>query len=421
MFESLKASAANSSKAILAGLMVGIILVALLALDLAGQQAGMPVVNIPYAFSIAIILGVIDIIAAGFLWLGLSSRLESRDESSQAMQERNQEAILRLLDEMGGLADGDLTVEATVSEDITGAIADSVNFTVEALRDLVSTINATSEQVASASSESQQRATDLLEASQTQTQQIISATETVQKMTAALQEVSQNANQASEVANQSLTAAHTGGQAVQETIKGMENIRNQIQETSKRIKRLGESSQEIGDIVEIITDIADQTNTLALNASVQAAMAGEAGRGFAVVADEVQRLSERAGNSTKRIEALVSTIQTDTNEAVVSMERSTSGVVEGAKLAENAGGALEEIERVTQSIANYITDISTSTEKRAGDAVAVEQTMDSIQAITERTELGTSETGEAVGKMAELAERMRSSVSDFRLPEQEAG
>jgi len=199
----------------------------------------------------------------------------------------------------------------------------------------------------------------------------------------------------------------------------MDGIRDQIQETAKRIKRLGESSQEIGDIVELITDISDQTNTLALNASIQAAMAGEAGRGFAVVADEVQRLAERAGNSTKRIEALVSTIQTDTNEAVISMERSTGGVVEGAKLAEDAGKALEEIEEVTQQIAELVQEISQSTQQRAGDASTVAETMGSIRAITERTERGTGETGDAVGKLAELAVQLRDSVSGFRLPQED--
>lgn len=420
MLDRLSASAAQGARTILGSLVVCIVLIVLLAVGLAASASGASTIDIPYALPAASVLGIIAILCALILWLGLSSRTHKLQEGAEVREQRNQQAILRLLDEMGGLANGDLTVEATVSEDITGAIADSVNYTIEALRDLVTTINATAEQVAAASGDSLKRAEELISASRTQTRQIITTTETVQQMAEALKDISKNATQASEVASRSLSAANAGGDAVRRTIEGMDGIRGQIQETAKRIKRLGESSQEIGDIVEIITDIADQTNTLALNASIQAAMAGEAGRGFAVVADEVQRLAERAGHSTKRIEALVSTIQTDTNEAVISMERSTSGVVEGARLAEDAGHALEEIEEVTQSIASLVQEISQATRRRAGDAGTVAETMGSIQAITERTERGTGETGEAVGKLAELAVQLRDSVSGFRLPQQDA-
>ena len=272
---------------------------------------------------------------------------------------------MRLLDELSSLADGDLTVQATVTEDITGAIADSINYAIEALRELVTTINDSAIQLDGAAKQTQAAAAHMAKASGAQSRQITAASESMADMAASIEEVSGNSERCSDVARHSVDIAHKGGDAVRRTIDGMNAIRETIQETSKRIKRLGESSQEIGNIVELINDIAEQTNILALNASIQASMAGEAGRGFAVVADEVQRLAERAANATKQIEVLVRTIQTDTNEAVVSMERSTTDVVGGALLAENAGAALEEIEQVSNQIANLVQNISASARQQA--------------------------------------------------------
>jgi twitching motility protein PilJ len=261
-------------------------------------------------------------------------------EAQRQESERNQAAILRLLDEIAGLGQGDLTATATVTEDITGAIADSVNIAVESLRGLVIAINQSSVQMDSAARQTQALAQHLAKSSGSQSKQIAAATESIGAMASSIEEVSGNAERASDVARHSVDVAHKGGKAVRRTIEGMNGIRETIQETSKRIKRLGESSQEIGGIVELINDLAEQTNILALNASIQASLAGEAGRGFAVVADEVQRLAERAANATKQIDVIVRTIQADTNGAVVSMERSTADVGGGAQLAENAGSAL---------------------------------------------------------------------------------
>src|SRR5690606_2323136 len=276
-----------------------------------------------------------------------SGNIRKAMEQQASKNERNQEAILRLLDELSSLADGDLTVQATVTEDITGAIADSINYAIEALRELVTTISNSAITLDAAAKQTQASAGHLAKASVAQSKQIVLASESIAAMAASTEEVSGNAERSSDVARHSVDVAHKGGEAVRRTIDGMNAIRETIQETSKRIKRLGESSQEIGNIVELINDIAEQTNILALNASIQASMAGGSGRGFAVVADEVQRLAERAANATKQIEVLVRTIQADTNEAVVAMERSTTDVVGGALLAENAGAALEEIEQVS--------------------------------------------------------------------------
>ncbi|MEA5445249.1 methyl-accepting chemotaxis protein [Gammaproteobacteria bacterium AB-CW1] len=334
----------------------------------------------------------------------------------QEQNERNQEAILRLLDELGSLADGDLTVQVSVTEDITGAIADSINYAVDALRELVVTINDTAVRVDATAQQTRATASHLAEASEHQSSEITSASRQIQEMAESIEQVSENAERSTRVAQQSVEIAHKGGDAVRRTIDGMNNIRENIQETSKRIKRLGESSQEIGDIVELINDIAEQTNILALNAAIQASAAGEAGRGFAVVADEVQRLAERSGNATRQIEALVKTIQTDTNEAVISMEHSTSGVVSGARLAENAGEALDEIEKVSNHIATLIQSISGAARQQAQAASDVSRTMQVIQEITSQTHEGTTATADNIGKLAALATELRKSVSGFKLP-----
>ncbi len=327
----------------------------------------------------------------------------------------NQEAVLQLLDEMGDLADGDLTVKAQVRDSITGAIADSINYTIDNLRDLVVGINHATEQVTSATSVAYGTSAQLLTAAETQSEQIMQTTDAVTDMTRSILQVSSNAAQASEVAQRSLHAATQGSQAVQNTISGMNDIRTQIQETSKRIKRLGESSQEISEIVELISDITEQTNILALNAAIQAASAGEAGRGFTVVAEEVQRLAERSSEATKQISAIVKTIQTDTHGAVVAMEKSTEGVVEGARVADAAGQALTEIETVTNNLARLIQAISTATNAQSESATTVANNMQLIQEITTQTTEGTQLTADSVGQLTSLAEELRSSVAGFKL------
>jgi twitching motility protein PilJ len=331
--------------------------------------------------------------------------------------ERNQEAIMRLLDELSSLADGDLTVQATVTEDITGAIADSINYAIEALRELVTTINDSAIQLDGAAKQTQGVAAHMAKASSAQSRQISSASESMADMAASIEEVSGNSERCSDVARHSVDVAHKGGDAVRRTIDGMNAIRETIQETSKRIKRLGESSQEIGNIVELINDIAEQTNILALNASIQASMAGEAGRGFAVVADEVQRLAERAANATKQIEVLVRTIQTDTNEAVVSMERSTTDVVGGALLAENAGAALEEIEQVSNQIASLVQNISASARQQAAVSGNISKNMQVVREISSQTAEGSTATSTSIAKLAALSAQLRKSVAGFRLPD----
>jgi twitching motility protein PilJ len=359
------------------------------------------------------LLALMSIILIGLVMVRETNR-QLRETAEK--NERNQNAIMRLLDEIENLADGDLTVAASVTEDFTGAIADSINYSIDQLRELVTTINLTAEQVFGAVKDTQTTATQLAAASEHQALQIAAASTAINRMTGSIDLVSANAHESSSVAERSVTIANKGNEVVHNTIKGMDNIREQIQDTSKRIKRLGESSQEIGDIVSLIDDIADQTNILALNAAIQASMAGDAGRGFAVVADEVQRLAERSSSATKQIETLVRAIQNDTNEAVISMEQTTTEVVRGARLAQDAGVALEEIEGVSKVLAALIQSITNAAQQQADLGEQISQTMTVIQQTTSQTTSGTAATARSMGNLAKMASAMRRSVSGFTLP-----
>ena len=341
---------------------------------------------------------------------------EQRARETAEANRKNNAAVLNLLGEIDALQDGDLTIEASVNEAFTGAIADAINSAVETLRKLVSSIRDASAQVTTSASSTEQGARELAEASERQQRQITEATEAINSMARAMERMSREAAKSAEVAQQSMATAHTGGETVRASIGGMNTIREQIQETAKRIKRLGESSQEIGEIVGLINDIADQTSILALNAAIQASSAGEAGRGFAVVADEVQRLAERAANATRQIENLVKSIQADTNDAVISMEQTTSEVVKGARLAEDAGAALTGIEQVSKELSDLISGIAAASGQHAGGAARISDTMGLIAQFTSRTAESTRQTAQSVGALAVTADKLKESVQGFKLP-----
>ena len=368
--------------------------------------------------ALGIILALIAFLFCVFKLLVLRGESDKKRVSRlQDEYDRNQNAILRLLDEIADLADGDLRSYATVSEDFTGAIADSINFAIDQLRDLVSRITETSQEVAQYTASTQGITNQLAEASEHQAQKIAGASAAINEMAMSIDQVSSNAEESAVVAERSVKIAANGANVVNRSIEGMDIIREQIQETSKRIKRLGESSQEIGNIVALINDIADQTNILALNAAIQASMAGEAGRGFAVVADEVQRLAERSASATKQIETLVKTIQTDTNEAVISMEQTTSEVVRGANLSKDAGVALDEIQNVSGNLAKLIANISDAAKLQSASAGHIATTMNVVQEITSQTTTATFDTARSVSELANMAEALRESVTDFKLPD----
>ena len=390
-----------------------------------GRETGFSIVNLTL-----LVLAAVVMLLGGFGFLRLYVRAQSERASSAEMQrvaaereqqeakrvnDANQAAILRLMNELQAVAEGDLTQQATVTEDITGAIADSVNYTVEELRTLVSQVQGTVGRVTDTTQQVEATSTELLAASSEQLREIRDTGESVLQMAGRINDVSGQAQETAAVARQSLEAAESGLRAVQNTIGGMNSIRDQIQETSKRIKRLGESSQEIGEITELISDITEQTNVLALNAAIQAASAGEAGRGFSVVAEEVQRLAERSADATRQIAALVKTIQTDTQDAVGAMERSTQGVVEGTRLSDAAGTALGEIDRVSRQLAELIASISNQALSEAQSANVVAANIQHIFAVTEQTGEGTRSTAQMVRELSRTAEELKQSVARFKI------
>lgn len=378
--------------------------------------------SIGYTTLLAVLL-LLGLLLLGF-WTYLQIRRSSQLQqeatrlrlAAEKRTENDQEAILRLMDDLADLSEGDLTIEAQVTEDFTGAIADSINFTVENMRDMVGTITHTSREINSATENSQNVSKLLAESSEQQSSQIGKTTDTANQMATSLNNVAENTDASVEIARSSVNIAHEGRERVRSTIKSMTDIRENIQDTSKRIKRLGESSQEIGDIVEIIKGIADQTNVLALNAAIQATSAGEAGRGFAVVADEVQRLAERSANATKRIEVLVKTIQADANEAVASMENSTKEVVTGAGIAEQAGHSLDQIENVSKNLANLIVNVSNATRKAASMAGDVAENMGGLSALNKNTVSDITTSVQSVENLQALSTTLKDSISGFKLP-----
>ena len=381
---------------------------------------GLPVSDHRLFNSTTTLMSVSGFLAALIL-LGLIIYTTTRRNLIEAekVKDKNQQAILTLLNDISDLADGDLTAEATVTEDFTGTIADSINFAIAELRTLVQNVASTSEKVARSTDATKSTSLQLAESAENQAQEIAGASAAINEMAITIDQVSSNSAESAAVAERSVSIAKKGASVVRDTIEGMDTIREQIQDTSKRIKRLGESSQEIGDIVSLINEIADQTNILALNAAIQAAMAGEAGRGFAVVADEVQRLAERSTTATKQIAGLVKTIQSDTHEAVASMEQTTAEVVKGAELANSAGIALEEIETVSTNLAELIQDISEAAKHQATTSSHISNTMNVIQEITSQTLSGTNDTAQSIGDLADMAVEMRESVSGFILPSAE--
>lgn len=339
-------------------------------------------------------------------------------EAEQATAEknkRNSEAVAKLIKEISSLADGDLTVEATVDEDFTGSIAESVNYAVGQLRGLVSAITEVTLQVTTATDASTQRVQALSDASRVQGESIDAVYVSIREIGKDINLVSDNAQKSLKVAEASVVTAAGGADVVKDTIQGMDVIRDQIQDTSRRIKRLGESSQAIGSFVSLISDIAAHTNTLSLNAAIQAASAGEAGKGFAVVADEVHALAERSRDATRQIESLVKAIQGDVKEVVQSMEQTTAEVVAGTGSARKAGAALDDIQRVSRQLADLVSSITDASRNQSKAAAELKGSMEVIRQVTLKTSSGIEDTREFILKLGGLSERLKLAVAGFSL------
>lgn len=355
----------------------------------------------------------------GQMAIDLNGMLDQIVSLVQTSEERDtiEESIIKLLDEVSGVADGDLTGEAEITEEVTGAIADSFNHMIIELRNIITNVQEATLQVGSSANEIQTTAEHLAEGSESQASQIIDTSAAIDEMSVSIQQVSENATLSAHVAEQAQQTAQEGSMAVVNTIEGMNRIREQGQETAKSIKRLGESSQEIGEIVQLIRDISKRTNLLALNASLEAAAAGEAGRGFAVVAEDVKRLSQRSASATQQIAQLVKNIQVETNAAVASMEATTREVVDGSQLANEAGAKLAEIEQVSNQLSDLIQSISLAALQQARGSETIARSMNDIADVTQQTAAGTKEAAVSISNLAELAEQLRSSVSTFKLPQ----
>lgn len=354
----------------------------------------------------------------GQMTQALNSVLDNTLNLVQSSEERDriQQSIHKLLDEIAGVAEGDLTLEAEVTAEITGAIADSFNYMIGELRTLIAQVQNITLQVSAATNHISQTTDTLAEGSEKQSSDVIAASMAVESMASAIQQVSESAEKAARVSAAALENSQRGAEVVAKSIAGMESIRNQVQETSKRIKRLGESSQEIGEISQVIGELADRTSMLAMNASIQASMAGEAGRGFAVVATEVEGLAEQATEATNRISALIQAIQEDTTAAVASMEDTTKEVVDGSALTNEAGKSLVEIETVSRNLSQLIESIADASERQARSSESVAQAMSGISSVQRETAQGAREGALAIRNLTALADELRNSVSRFKIP-----
>ncbi|HYM26000.1 MAG TPA: methyl-accepting chemotaxis protein, partial [Vicinamibacterales bacterium] len=375
-----------------------------------------------FAAALAIVI-LIAVGLYGFVYRPLTTEITAIADKaaalaqSQAERDRMQASVMKLLDEISGVAEGDLSVQAEVTADVTGALADSFNFMIGQLRAIIRELQNTSGDVASALTDLRSSTAKLAAGSEDQAAQAVEASVAIEQMAASIHYVSENASSSASVAEQARTNAEHGARAVTRTIEGMKAVRDQVQETAKRIKRLGESSQEIGEIVELIGDIADRTSILALNASIQAAMAGDAGRGFAVVADEVERLADRATEATKRAAMLVKTTQTEAAEVMAAMEDTTREVINRSNIANEAGVALSEIQGVSNRLAELIQAISDAAQQQARGSEQVAKSMNEMSSVTRTTAASTKQTATAINALGLLVETLNAVVTRFRLPE----
>lgn len=395
---------------------LGLVSVNLVTLH-AGGVPPLPTLQPPVAIIYA--AAGIGLVAVAICAVGIGAAAgRAMTETDDAIrQRRDQQSILRLLEEIGVLATGDLTVHATVTEDVSGAIADSINHTIQALREMIGTINDTAEQVAVAADESLATAQELTGVSQSQTPRLRSSVAGLQNLLQTNRSMSDGARRVADVAEQSVAAVHSGAAAVREAADGMHAVRGQVQEASSQIRQLAARSQEIGDVVELVNDISEHTNTLALNASIQVTMAGESGSGFAVVADEVQRLAERAATASRQIESLVRGVQARTSDAVLAIEKATNRGVTGAQSADDAGTALVAIQDIAAQMSTLVREFTVHAEQQREQAQELSETVAGVGELTDQAEAGIQVSGEQSAELVALSRQLRTSMRGFTLPD----
>jgi len=341
--------------------------------------------------------------------------------TNQQAQDSLQRSITDLLNTINLVARGDLTIRGKVTNDALGNVVDSVNFMLDNFTKVLERVRKAAIDVSTSANQILNAADEMTAGATQQDQEITNTSSAVEELTVSMKQVSNNAEASAEAARRALDAAEQGNRAVSDTLEGMQRIRASVQATAKKIKSLGDRSLEISEIINVINDITEQTNLLALNAAIEAARAGEAGRGFAVVADEVRKLAEHSRSATKDIAALIKAIQAETNEAVVVMEDGTREVEEGASLADQAGKALEAISSVVRQSAELVQEISLASKQQVRGTEGVANAMQIISGITRQTTQGARQTASTVGNMVKMSEQLNEALAQFRSQTGKAG
>ena len=347
--------------------------------------------------------------------LATTSEAQRKAEEQEQAKEDLQRQVIRLLDDVEGAARGDLTVQAEVTADVLGAVADSFNLTIQNLREIVQQVKLATRQVSKGSTENEMFARGLSSDALRQAEELAVTLNSVQMMTESIHRVADSAREAEEVAKQATATAQKGGEAVERTVAGILEIRETVAETTRKVKRLAESSQEISKIVALISQIASRTNLLALNASIEAARAGEAGRGFAIVADEVRQLADRAAKASKEIEQIVLQIQSETGSVMTAMEEGTQQVIEGTRLAEQAKRSLDDIIQVSNRINTLVQSITSDTVEQTETSRAVAQVMQSVELTAQETSQEAQRVSASLQNLVGVARDLLTSVERFRV------
>ncbi len=340
---------------------------------------------------------------------------QRKAEDHERAKDDLQRQVIRLLDDVEGAARGDLTVQAEVTADVLGAVADSFNLTIHNLQKIVQQVKVAARQVSKGAAENEQFARSLSSDALRQAEDLAVTLNSVQMMTNSIQRVAESAREADQVARSASTTALRGGEAVEQTVAGILRIRETVAETTRKVKRLAESSQEISKIVGLISQIASRTNLLALNASIEAARAGEAGRGFAIVADEVRQLADRAAKASKEIEQIVLQIQSETGSVMTAMEEGTQQVIEGTRLAEQAKRSLEDIIQVSSQIDVLVRAITSATVEQTETSRAMAQVMQSVELTAQETSQEAQRVSDSLQHLVTVARDLQSSVERFKV------